>query len=224
MYKDIINEGAWEDEEDMQEAWENYQEELRQHTEWVQKKLKKERKTKQPPTPERLKLKSAHTLKTWTFDSIHPIKDKVKNKNKRSGFSYRYHIVEFGGKWNIMTPKRNYLFDVWFDEMLFGWDERDRFPIRVKYQGKYNFINEKFGFISKIWFVDADEYFEGGWAEVQVNPDEEWIWLSPEGELFYDDGTPYGEERPEENINAEITESCLKKIIYESIKEVFKKK
>ena len=219
MRKQILN----EDWDDMDTYWDDVREYYSQKRNDIERRIasaKEKRKGKQPPTPESLKKKSPHTLQMWTFDRILDICEKGKNC---INFDESYHLVNFNGKWNVLTPSRDYASDIWFDKVVFKVGHINP-PFRVKYQGKYNYIDGTGQLLSDIWFAKAEPYFKQGWVIVRVDADGGWYWMNEQGEIFDDDGTPYGEERPEENINAEITESLLKKIIYESIKEVFKKK
>lgn len=185
----------------------------------LQKSLEKH-KTKPIPSPERLKSKTVHTIRKWAFDRVIDINDGVYSYGR--DFDSFYHLVEYGGKWNVLTPTRDYASDIWFDKVTFTNSRPANPPFRVKYKGKYNFIDGKGQLLSDIWFVKSEPFFEKGWVVVRLDSGA-WYWMNEDGELFDDDGTPYNpqEVQAESKKNVvKLTESELKSIITESVNRV----
>ena len=143
--------------------------------------------------------------------------------------SENYYLIEWAGKWNVVSSQKEIVFPQWFDKVLYKDIKNGNLnPIRVKLYNYWNYINPQDGtLLSKKWF-DEVRPFNDGWAEVYLTPeDDECLWVNTKGQLFHDDNTPYEEiktQNESKNMNKKntirLTESQLKKVISESVKKI----
>ena len=173
--------------------------------------------------------------------NILPTNDTIKQKKLSDIFDKvkvnhdGYFFVQYGDKWNVLTPEKEIIYDTWFDNIKTRRDSATENPYGVFLNGQLNYIlPQKHKIISDVWF-EAGNPFDGGWAEVRVKGVRELLWLNTDGEIFYDDGTPYQPTTPEpinddtttnesKSMNRKntirLTESELKKVITESVKNI----
>lgn len=147
-----------------------------------------------------------------------------------------YYIIEWGGKWNVVSPKKTIIFPIWFDKIMTkGVGITPLTPLKVIYNYKYNLIIPKEGrLVYNIWFSRIDANFnKNGWALAYINRNhtDPPLMINIDGDIRHKDGTPYNPNETQNNLTNEtkniskkntirLTESDFKRVIYESVHKV----
>lgn len=89
--------------------------------------------------------------------------------------------VMLGGKWNVLTDRKEPLSDTWFDYM--SSSRIGYFCVELKGKG-FNFMDSNGDMVSEMWFDNAQPFFDNGLAKVKLR-DYGWNLMTTDGRLFF---------------------------------------